>query len=84
MRLGVIADDFTGTTDIAGFLVANGLRAVQLNGMPPADLQAETDAVVVSLKTRTGACCRAASRPGAQSTTTSGPGAGPASGSAFT
>ncbi|MDS2172986.1 four-carbon acid sugar kinase family protein [Nesterenkonia sp. CL21] len=32
LRLGVIADDFTGATDIAGFLVAAGLRTVQLNG----------------------------------------------------
>lgn len=28
MRLGVIADDFTGATDIAGFLVGNGLRTI--------------------------------------------------------
>nr|WP_304621609.1 3-oxo-tetronate kinase [Roseomonas sp. KE0001] len=52
MRLGVIADDFTGATDIAGFLVANGLRTVQLNDVPAADLQVEADAVVISLKTR--------------------------------
>ena len=52
MRLGVIADDFTGATDIAGFLVANGLRTVQLNDVPPADLQVDVDAVVISLKTR--------------------------------
>lgn len=52
MRLGVIADDFTGATDIAGFLVANGLRTVQLNGVPPAGLQVAADAVVISLKTR--------------------------------
>ncbi len=52
MRLGVIADDFTGATDIAGFLVANGLRTVQLNDVPPAGLQVEADAVVISLKTR--------------------------------
>lgn len=52
MRLGVIADDFTGATDIAGFLVANGLRTVQLNGVPPEDLAVEADAVVISLKTR--------------------------------
>ena len=52
MRLGVIADDFTGATDIAGFLVANGLRTVQLNGVPPGDLAVEADAVVISLKTR--------------------------------
>jgi uncharacterized protein YgbK (DUF1537 family) len=52
MRLGVIADDFTGATDIAGFLVANGLHTVQLNGVPPADLQVDADVVVISLKTR--------------------------------
>lgn len=52
MRLGVIADDFTGATDIAGFLVTNGQRTVQLNGVPPADLQIDADAVVISLKTR--------------------------------
>ncbi|TPG49535.1 four-carbon acid sugar kinase family protein [Roseomonas nepalensis] len=52
MRLGVIADDFTGATDIAGFLVANGLRTVQLNGVPPAGLDLEAEAVVISLKSR--------------------------------
>ncbi|MCQ4160639.1 four-carbon acid sugar kinase family protein [Roseomonas sp. GC11] len=51
-RLGVIADDFTGATDIAGFLVANGLRTIQLNDVPDAALQVEADAVVISLKTR--------------------------------
>jgi len=52
MRLGVIADDFTGATDIAGFLVANGLRTVQLNGVPPAGLEVPAEAVVISLKSR--------------------------------
>ncbi|MFC3124946.1 3-oxo-tetronate kinase [Pseudoroseomonas globiformis] len=52
MRLGVIGDDFTGSTDIAGFLVANGLRTVQLNGVPEDALQVDADAVVISLKTR--------------------------------
>ncbi len=52
MRLGVIADDFTGATDIASFLVANGLRTVQLNGVPEADRAAEAEAVVISLKSR--------------------------------
>ncbi|KAA2213978.1 3-oxo-tetronate kinase [Teichococcus oryzae] len=52
MRLGVIGDDFTGSTDIAGFLVANGLRTVQLNGVPDDSLQVDADAVVISLKTR--------------------------------
>lgn len=52
MRLGIIADDFTGATDIAGFLVANGLRTIQLNGVPEAGLQVDADAVVISLKSR--------------------------------
>ena len=33
MQLGVIADDFTGATDIASFLVRNGMPTVQLNGV---------------------------------------------------
>lgn len=52
LRLGVIADDFTGATDIAGFLVANGLRTVQLNGPPASDLEVEADVIVISLKSR--------------------------------
>ncbi|MGL5525081.1 MAG: 3-oxo-tetronate kinase [Aeromonas veronii] len=52
MKLGVIADDFTGATDIAGFLVENGLSTLQLSGVPEhADFPA-TDAVVISLKSR--------------------------------
>ena len=35
MKLGVIADDFTGATDIASFLVLNGLKTVQLCGVTP-------------------------------------------------
>ncbi len=62
LRLGVIADDFTGATDIAGFLVANGLRTVQLNGVPPADLAIDVDAVVISLKTRSCAVDEAVSQ----------------------
>ncbi|EGR0263347.1 four-carbon acid sugar kinase family protein [Vibrio cholerae] len=52
MLLGVIADDFTGATDIAGFLVENGMRTVQLNGVPAGDTQVDADAVVISLKSR--------------------------------
>lgn len=52
LRLGVIADDFTGATDIAGFLVAGGLHTVQLNGVPRAADMPDADAVVVSLKSR--------------------------------
>lgn len=52
MLLGVIADDFTGATDIAGFLVENGMRTVQLNGIPKQDIDITADAVVISLKSR--------------------------------
>ncbi|WP_319533855.1 3-oxo-tetronate kinase [uncultured Vibrio sp.] len=52
MLLGVIADDFTGATDIAGFLVENGMRTVQLNGIPTTEIDVSADAVVISLKSR--------------------------------
>ncbi|WP_138469955.1 3-oxo-tetronate kinase [Poseidonocella sp. HB161398] len=52
MQIGVIADDFTGATDIAGFLVANGLATTQMIGVPGAGTRIEGDAVVVSLKSR--------------------------------
>ncbi|WP_405403118.1 3-oxo-tetronate kinase [Paracoccus sp. Ld10] len=52
MKIGVIADDFTGATDIAGFLVAGGLTTTQMIGVPGADAQVDADAVVISLKSR--------------------------------
>lgn len=52
MRLGVIADDFTGATDIASFLVQNGMSTVQVNGVPAQPLVSQADAIVVSLKSR--------------------------------
>ncbi|NNS06329.1 3-oxo-tetronate kinase [Erwinia sp. JH02] len=52
MRLGVIADDFTGATDIASFLVQNGMSTVQVNGVPAGPLSSQADAIVVSLKSR--------------------------------
>ncbi len=55
--LGVIADDFTGATDVASMLVRQGLRTVQVIGVPhgaaPADGLAAVDAIVVALKSRT-------------------------------
>ncbi|RYE88848.1 MAG: four-carbon acid sugar kinase family protein, partial [Hyphomicrobiales bacterium] len=52
--LGVIADDFTGATDVASVLAAQGMRVVQVNGLPePGAAAVEGDAVVVALKTRT-------------------------------
>lgn len=52
MILGVIADDFTGATDVASMLVRAGMRTVQVLGVPDGDLP-EADAVVIALKTRT-------------------------------
>lgn len=53
MILGVIADDFTGATDVASMLVRAGLRTVQVIGVPEGDAPAQADAVVVALKSRT-------------------------------
>ncbi len=52
--LGCIADDFTGATDLAATLVGNGMRTVQLIGVPDAgDAVPDADAIVVALKSRT-------------------------------
>ena len=52
MLLGVIADDLTGATDIAGFLASNGLDTIQLMGLPDSNLRIDAEAAVVSLKSR--------------------------------
>ncbi|XNM74026.1 four-carbon acid sugar kinase family protein [Escherichia coli] len=51
IKIGVIADDFTGATDIASF-VENGLPTVQINGVPTGKMPEAIDALVISLKTR--------------------------------
>ncbi len=53
VRLGCIADDFTGATDLANNLVRAGMRVVQTIGVPAGRLDADVDAVVVALKSRT-------------------------------
>jgi uncharacterized protein YgbK (DUF1537 family) len=53
IHLGCIADDFTGATDLANNLVRAGMRVVQTIGIPQTPLDAQVDAVVVSLKSRT-------------------------------
>ncbi|QWB21250.1 MULTISPECIES: 3-oxo-tetronate kinase [Streptomyces] len=55
IRLGCIADDFTGATDLANNLVRAGMRVVQLIDTPPADAEQaiDADAVVIALKSRT-------------------------------
>jgi 3-dehydrotetronate 4-kinase len=51
--LGIIADDFTGATDIAGMLVKGGMRTIQTIGVPARGaIPDDVDAVVVALKTR--------------------------------
>ncbi|TXI71595.1 MAG: four-carbon acid sugar kinase family protein [Limnohabitans sp.] len=53
LKLGCIADDFTGATDLANNLVRTGMRVVQTIGVPTGPLNVEVDAVVVALKSRT-------------------------------
>jgi len=53
MILGVIADDFTGATDVASMLVRAGMRTVQVIGVPGGAAAPAADAVVVALKSRT-------------------------------
>jgi 3-dehydrotetronate 4-kinase len=53
LKLGCIADDYTGASDLANTLTRAGLRTVQTIGVPADDLELpEVDAVVVSLKSR--------------------------------
>ncbi len=52
--LGCIADDFTGATDLASMLVRNGMRTVQLIGVPTSSAPIpDADAIIVALKSRT-------------------------------
>jgi len=62
IKLGCIADDFTGATDLANNLVRAGMRVVQTIGVPSSPLAAEVDAVVVALKSRTVAPAEAVSQ----------------------
>lgn len=54
MLLGAVADDLTGATDLALTLSREGMRTVQVVGVPPADFHyGDAEAVVVALKSRT-------------------------------
>lgn len=53
LMLGCIADDFTGATDLASNLVRAGMRVMQTIGVPDGPVNADVDAVVVALKSRT-------------------------------
>ena len=52
LKLGCIADDVTGATDLANNLVRAGMRVVQTIGVPVQPIDG-VDAVVVALKSRT-------------------------------
>jgi uncharacterized protein YgbK (DUF1537 family) len=54
IRLGCIADDFTGATDLANNLVRAGMRVVQTINIPhERGVDPDADAVVIALKSRT-------------------------------
>ncbi len=52
LRVGCIADDFTGASDIASFFSLGGMKTVLSNGVPDGILSEEADAVVIALKSR--------------------------------
>ncbi len=54
LLLGCIADDFTGATDLANTLVRNGMRTIQVIGVPDGlEVPRDAEAIVVALKSRT-------------------------------
>ena len=52
MKIGVIGDDFTGSSDAANTLARAGARTLQYAGVPEAAAGAGIDAAVIALKTR--------------------------------
>ncbi|MBS7537371.1 3-oxo-tetronate kinase [Ancylobacter lacus] len=77
LKLGCIADDYTGASDLANALTLAGLRTVQTIGVPGADLPLDAvDAVVVALKSRSIAAAEAVERSRAADRWLRGQGAG--------
>ena len=54
LRIGAIADDFTGATDLASALARGGLRVAVSVGLPAATDAEAADALIVALKIRSG------------------------------
>ncbi|SFR59180.1 3-oxo-tetronate kinase [Litoreibacter janthinus] len=52
MLLGCIGDDFTGSSDLANTLSKQGMRTVQYTGIPNGNAEADVEAGVVALKSR--------------------------------
>lgn len=50
--LGVIADDYTGATDVAGMIARQGHRVVQYLGVPDEVPAGDVDCIVIALKSR--------------------------------
>jgi uncharacterized protein YgbK (DUF1537 family) len=59
LKLGCIADDFTGATDLANNLVRSGMRVLQTIGIPDKPVVDDVDAMVVALKSRSIASAQA-------------------------
>ncbi|WP_442855527.1 3-oxo-tetronate kinase [Clostridium sp. Marseille-P2415] len=55
LLLGCVADDFTGASDAASFLVKAGLKTILLNGIPQKKMEDDgsIQAMVIALKSRT-------------------------------
>lgn len=53
MKIGVIADDFTGASDIALTLVEGGMNVSMFTRLPSQGAGQDMDAAVIALKTRT-------------------------------
>ena len=51
IKIGVIADDFTGAGDAASFLAMSGLQTIMFTEIPE-KLERECEAVVIALKSR--------------------------------
>ncbi len=55
IKIGCVADDFTGASDIASFFKKAGLKTLLLNEMPIPEpvISEDADCIVIALKTRT-------------------------------
>ncbi len=51
--IGCVADDFTGASDAASFLLSAGLKTILVNGTPNNAILLDFDAIVIALKSRT-------------------------------
>ncbi len=59
MLIGAVADDITGATDLCLMLAREGLRTVQIIGLPQQGTLPDADAVVIALKSRSIAAAQA-------------------------